>query len=64
KLGERILRVCITKTPNWLQEKIVLTKAGYRPQINFLPRVPDPPNLNIFQQKPSKRHMQETKVHQ
>ncbi|KAF9917015.1 hypothetical protein BGZ65_000034 [Modicella reniformis] len=62
-LSDRILRMFITKLPNWLQQKISMSKAGYRPQVNFLPRVPDPPNLTIFQQKPSKRHMQETKEH-
>ncbi|KAF9977885.1 hypothetical protein BGZ65_007214 [Modicella reniformis] len=56
-LSERILRMFITKLPNWLMEKIALMTVGYRPQVNFLPRVPDPPNLTIFQQKPSKRHM-------
>ncbi|KAF9937660.1 hypothetical protein BGZ65_001201 [Modicella reniformis] len=62
KLSERILRMIVTKLPSRLRQKIVMSKMGYRPQVNFLPRIPDPPNFTIFKQKPSKRHMQETKV--
>ncbi|KAK3817332.1 MAG: hypothetical protein J3Q66DRAFT_339539 [Benniella sp.] len=54
--SDKILRVLITNTPNWIAQKMVLSKAGYRPQINFLPRIPDPPNLDVVQQKPSKRY--------
>ncbi|KAF9366815.1 hypothetical protein BGX34_006084 [Mortierella sp. NVP85] len=54
--SDKILRVIITNTPHWIAEKMVMSKAGYRPQINFLPRIPDPPTLNVVQQKPSKRY--------
>ncbi|KAG0217446.1 hypothetical protein BGX31_000247 [Mortierella sp. GBA43] len=36
-----------------------LKQAGYRPQLMFLPTVPNPPNLEIYPQKPSKRYLEE-----
>jgi hypothetical protein len=36
-----------------------LKQAGYRPQIMFLPTIPNPPSLSIVPQKPSKRYQRE-----
>ncbi|KAG0221103.1 hypothetical protein B0O80DRAFT_504630 [Mortierella sp. GBAus27b] len=60
---DKIIRVLVTNTPVWVLRKLILSKAGYRPQVSFLPRIADPPNLNMFPQKPSKRYMQESQQH-
>ncbi|KAK3817333.1 MAG: hypothetical protein J3Q66DRAFT_339540 [Benniella sp.] len=56
---ERLFRSIIYNMPKWLMSHKYLKQAGYRPQIMFLPTVPNPPGLRVVPQKPSKRYLDE-----
>ncbi|KAG0343935.1 hypothetical protein BG005_002114 [Podila minutissima] len=59
KWTERLMRNIMYNMPKWLQSKAHLQAAAYRPNIAFLPPVPNTTNLKLEPQKPSKRYMRE-----
>ncbi|KAF9214466.1 hypothetical protein BGZ59_003643 [Podila verticillata] len=59
KWTERLMRNIMYNMPKWLQNKAHLQAATYRPNIAFLPPVPNTTNLKLEPQKPSKRYMRE-----
>ncbi|KAG0099231.1 hypothetical protein BGZ93_008616 [Podila epicladia] len=59
KWNERLMRNIMYNMPKWLQSKAHLQAAAYRPNIAFLPPVPNTTNLKLEPQKPSKRYMRE-----
>ncbi|KAK3817337.1 MAG: hypothetical protein J3Q66DRAFT_440109 [Benniella sp.] len=56
---ERLVRTVVYNLPTWLVSQKYLKQAGYRPQIMFLPTVPEPEDLEIYPQKPSTRYQEE-----
>ncbi|KAF9427044.1 hypothetical protein BGZ94_005572 [Podila epigama] len=59
KRSERIMRNIVYNLPKFLQSKNHFKAAVYRPQIAFLPRVPNTTNLALLPQEPSKRYARE-----
>ncbi|KAF9358948.1 hypothetical protein BGX26_000554 [Mortierella sp. AD094] len=57
KLGERLARTFMYNLPKWIISHSYLKQAGYRPQVMFIPTIPNPPSLQIYPQKPSKRYL-------
>ncbi|KAF9995815.1 hypothetical protein BGZ80_000219 [Entomortierella chlamydospora] len=57
--AERLTRTVMYNLPKWIVTYDYLKQMGYRPQIMFMPTVPDPPNLRVYPQKPSKRYLAE-----
>ncbi|KAG0003373.1 hypothetical protein BGZ65_001771 [Modicella reniformis] len=59
KLSERVVRTVVYNLPRWIMNHVYLKQAGYRPQVMFLPTVPNPKGLPVVPQKPSKRYQEE-----
>ncbi|KAG0217445.1 hypothetical protein BGX31_000246 [Mortierella sp. GBA43] len=59
KLGERLVRSIVYNLPRWIMNHAYLKQAGYRPQVMFLPTIPNPKGLPVVPQKPSKRYLEE-----
>ncbi|KAG0239280.1 hypothetical protein B0O80DRAFT_459841 [Mortierella sp. GBAus27b] len=61
---ERLLRWIILHVPKIMMARRRPREGGYRPQVAFLPRIPDPPTLEVTPQTPSRRYTRETHPHQ
>ncbi|KAF9363922.1 hypothetical protein BGX34_003014 [Mortierella sp. NVP85] len=59
KWVEKLLRNLVVRFPKWLMTYMVLKAARYRPQVAFMPLVPNP-RITVIPQVSSKRYM----VHQ
>ncbi|KAK3817308.1 MAG: hypothetical protein J3Q66DRAFT_387928 [Benniella sp.] len=60
KWSEKLLRWLVLHIPRKILAAMSQQEVGYRPQVTFLPRIPNPPTLEVDPQKPSKRYALET----
>ncbi|KAF9285623.1 hypothetical protein BGZ88_009465 [Linnemannia elongata] len=59
-LKEKVIRhVVLNFLPQWVFSRSFVKSAAYRPQVTFLPMVPDKGSVASLPQKPSKRHQAE-----
>ncbi|KAF9551998.1 hypothetical protein EC957_000071 [Mortierella hygrophila] len=62
-LKEKVIRhVVLNFLPRWVFSLSFVKSAAYRPQVTFLPMVPDKGSVASLPQKPSKRHQAEQAV--
>jgi hypothetical protein len=59
-LKEKAIRHVVLKfLPQWVFSRSFVKSAAYRPQVTFLPMVPDKGTVASLPQKPSKRYQAE-----